>query len=535
MQDQTRNVHVSHKNCVGCHLNTKFVCHGSMKINILGTLGFRLQKFPYHTIPGFSQKVTKGPTNIEEEIEEEKVKLYHDWRHRKASDENNRAGTRMEVDDEWISGSSGKEMDVRQPNHIEVIPTSRPEPTNNVAKKSRDEEEAVLDLFRTKTRQSSGGMDDTAIFANFLPGPLIADRVFGNNLNTIFSDKEKKEILFKAFNVPWTQDVSMITHVQDVKWRRVINDTRRERDLVIVFRSFACIAYVETKGGKIAKKFKKQFKHFRDYVEHTHGCARGQNNTTEGDGESRHDDCALHRFCFVPILAKHKDSEVDAKEPICAKHVLDIGCELKDLHWTNYFEVHSMNEAEYEKLVKSLLLASSLVLTSLPQISTKNFSESHLIILRETQWNLLSARPKFAVLCGERKTGKSTALELAVAFVGQERRVLVSMKMSNLQNILRKEFFNSTGNTDVSFICKEEIEESTADILARLLGEIRDCSLVCIDDFPATGLEDANVRRQLEELQNKSTHLWIAVNEKIHDTGLNCTILDFNLRCYSIA
>eukprot|EP00092_Neocalanus_flemingeri_P012618 GFUD01013599.1.p1 GENE.GFUD01013599.1~~GFUD01013599.1.p1 ORF type:complete len:459 (+),score=68.80 GFUD01013599.1:55-1431(+) len=400
--------------CGGCKLCGDFLCSEFAPINdIVTILGISL--LPFQAEP------TDNPAEIDKEMEN----LYTDWR---------------------CQTNNGI---------IEMTPAKK------TGSQSSLEEEKVLQLFRNKLVD----LENVAIFPNFKPGPLINRTAFGVNLDNILQTPEKKETLFRAFNL----NVDEVT-ASDPNWRKQINKNRQEKDLVIIFGCFSFVLQVETKGGRRQGNVEQQFRTFKAYLERTHGTL-------------------LKNLKFLPVLAKHPETQVGQ---LCKDYLLDISSSADQFGqwWKNFLHLEAQAEAStesFEKLVKRMLMTSSLVLTSLPQQLSQNSPDSHLIILRKGQWRLLSAPPQFAVIQGNPTTGKSLAVELGLAFLCTEESCgsLVSLgEYSSVQNEIRSHHFMST---DISFICYQNATQTPTDLLQIMKETQSQDSIICFDNFPLEG------------------------------------------------
>eukprot|EP00092_Neocalanus_flemingeri_P007240 GFUD01007819.1.p1 GENE.GFUD01007819.1~~GFUD01007819.1.p1 ORF type:complete len:462 (+),score=70.07 GFUD01007819.1:51-1436(+) len=430
-------------NCGGCKLCGDFLCSEFAPINdIVTILGISL-------LP-FQAEHTDNPAEIDKEMEN----LYTDWR---------------------CQTNNG------------IIEMTPPKKTGS---QSSLEEEKVLQLFRTNLDLEN--LENVAIFPNFKPGPLINRTAFGVNLDNILQTPERKETLFRAFNLN-------VDEVTGSDWRKQINKNRQEKDLVIIFGCFSFVLQVETKGGIRQGNVEQQFRTFKAYLERTHGTL-------------------LKNLKFLPVLAKHPETQVGQW---CTDYLLDISSSVSQFSqwWENFLPIEVQAEAStesFEKLVKRMLMISSLVLTSLPQQLSQNSPDSHLIILRKGQWRLLSAPPQFAVIQGNPTTGKSLALELGLAFRCTEESCgsLVSLgEYSSFQNEIRSDHFMST---DITFICYQNATQTPTDLLqimkTKQETQSKD-SIICFDDFPLEDLKNPDVRNQIRNLMEKSRNLWIVVDD----------------------
>jgi len=269
---------------------------------------------------------------------------------------------------------------------------------------------------------------------------------------------------------------------------------------VLIFGDFSWIVQVETKGGKREGNVGKQFKNFKKYMERTYGSL-------------------LEDLDFVPVLAKNQYTVTGT---MCDAYVINIDETQEKFNcWLESSRkqlVEPKGEmVRFKELVKRLLMTTSLVLTSLPQQLSQNTPDSHLILLRDCQWDLLSMRPNFAVIQGNEQTGKSMALELGLAFLGGESscRFLVSMgEYGSVQNGFRSAFFK---DSDITFVCYQEPNKTTMDILKDVLKIVNEKKstdfILCIDDFPKKDLD--NAKSLLNKLMEKSKYLWMVVEDTL--------------------
>jgi len=286
---------------------------------------------------------------------------------------------------------------------------------------------------------------------------------------------------------------------------------------VVIFGDFSWIVQVETKGGNTQGNVEEQFDNFKNYMERTYGTL-------------------LENLDFVPVLAKNQST---ATGKMCDDYVIDIEFNIDQFNcWLESSRKQLVEQkgkmVNFKELVKRLLMTTSMVLTSLPQQLSQNTPDSHLILLRDCQWDLLSTRPNFAVIHGIKTTGKSMALELGLAFLGgkSSHRYLVSMgEHESVQNVFRSAFFNS----DITFMCYQEPNETSMDILKDILKIVNEKQstdiIICIDDFPMKDLD--NARSLLNKLMDKSKHLWMVVADTDPSWDVtvkeNCKALGFKV------
>lgn len=353
-----------------------------------------------------------------------------------------------------------------------------------------------------------------ALFSNLYPGPRIAyaNTPFGKILeNNLEDDPNKTTTLLKAFNV-FNPESPHLEH-----WRKQINRTRREKDLVMVVGKYSSVIEVEVKSGTNVDKAVKQMKQFYDYMGEFHGPQ-------------------VKKFHFLPIVAKSPDV---SSQTLCNDCQLDIDSSTADFDgfWLHdRFESLLNNRAttseECKTLIKRLLLVSSLVLTSLPAPSQD--PDLNLILLRESQWNLLSARPPFAIIHGEPSTGRSTALELGLAFILPNEKIdryLASFdRIKNIQNTWRQKFFE---DSDIKLFAQEgsgkNLKENPTQILEKVTSDIQGKKakgsttkpIICIDNVPKKDLLNPDLREQLVWLKKNSKHLWIVMEEEEEEDKLS--------------
>jgi len=374
--------------------------------------------------------------------------------------------------------------------------------------KSEKEEKRVQDLFRDKL----AGLQNVGIFPCYKEGPMISNSRFGENLESILQEPNKKAIFLKAFNL---EDSGK-------GWRYQLNKARREKDLVLVLGHLSMIAHIEVKGGKSQGNVLEQFKSFHGYMERTHGPS-------------------LQNMLYVPVLAKH--SSTNTHSQLCEKHMIRIESEHSEFeNWWQTFSSEANSETsdeKFNKITKRLIMMNSLILTSLTLTEiTQNTPDSHLILLRPQQWNLLwNSPPKYALIHGAKSSGKSVALELGLAFVrpGIKSRFLVSLAaFANTQNDLRENFFENEfeNSDDVKFLCSGDENDHPVDILKRLVDDINDAdSIIFIDNLDVKDLQSEVFMSLMKEILEKKTDVWMVVDGD--QTSCNSIFPDFSIFNFS--
>ena len=174
----------------------------------------------------------------------------------------------------------------------------------------------------------------------------------------------------RALNLPLTAS----------NWKSEINKARREMDLALVIQDISLVVQVETKGGDKKSdegKAVNQVEEGKKYFERNHGKY-------------------LKDFTFLPVLSMPsallevtwpKEKAANCKE----YYARDSDFPAFSAWWNDLLVkaaangctmAGSANQAEYENLLRRLILHSSLALTSLYQQRSILVTNTHLIVLR---------------------------------------------------------------------------------------------------------------------------------------------------------
>jgi len=265
---------------------------------------------------------------------------------------------------------------------------------------------------------------------------------------------------------------------------------------------------IEVKGGnqenfrkKQVPKFFEQAEKFQEYMKLRHGTH-------------------LQNVLFYPVLAKLAEVKTNV---LCSDFKFDIPCLNNDSQTLNMESIEkwwdenpslsssedeSLSAARVEEILKSLIFDTSLALMSLPSQLTRNSPDTLIILLRRCQWALLAGRPKNVIVFGAESTGKSTALELGMARIGEvtTKKMVIACGSRELQTQLRKELYE--GTISVEECAKENMEQ-----IIKALEKI-DTSLnfVAIDDMSVSELKHLDVKEKLKEKMKIVDFLWIVVN-----------------------
>ena len=174
----------------------------------------------------------------------------------------------------------------------------------------------------------------------------------------------------RALNLPLT----------DSNWKREINKARREMDLAFVIQDISLVVQAETKGGDIKSdegKAVNQVEEGKKYFEKNHGKF-------------------LKDFTFLPVLsmpsARLEKTWPKEKAANCKEYYARDSDFPAFSAWWNDLLVKaaangcriqgSADQADYENLLRRLILHSSLAFTSLYQQRSNLMTDTHLIVLR---------------------------------------------------------------------------------------------------------------------------------------------------------